>query len=416
MIAKDLKEAAGVLNPTKSLSTPEELIEFFVERPDSPLDNLKITLEDSTEHEKILFTGHRGSGKSTELNKLAIKLEDEFFIIKSSVSRHLDFHDLNYVDVVLSLGLELIQKLIERNVAINPDAKRTFEDFTKEISIGIEVEDKEGGGTDLGAGVDYMVFAADLTSKFKREHATRTAIRKNLGSRLNDLFTYLDILAREVEKNTGQRVLAIVEDLDKVDLTCGKTLFSGHSTSLVEPKFSIIYTFPIELCFEKEFKQIQNSFSRTEVLPNLKTHHKDDSLDDVGVGKLKEILIKRIDEGLFTSESLEMLAYNSGGVPRELIRLCGYARTDARQKAKTIIDEQSVNIAIHKVRMDYERQLKGTWMIPQLQSVRVSKWLVPLEQNKDLLQNLSALEYRNERVWYDVNPIILPLLTEDKTQ
>ena len=76
----------------------------------SPLEDLSILLQDTTDPQKILFSGHRGSGKSTELAKLTMELQDQFFIIHYSVKNILNLLDLTYEDVVLSIGLELFRE------------------------------------------------------------------------------------------------------------------------------------------------------------------------------------------------------------------------------------------------------------------------------------------------------------------
>ena len=47
MQAEDLRAALNILDPERPLKTSEELAAFFVSRPDSPLEDLKILLEDT---------------------------------------------------------------------------------------------------------------------------------------------------------------------------------------------------------------------------------------------------------------------------------------------------------------------------------------------------------------------------------
>lgn len=110
MKATDLRGALNILDPERPLRTDEELKDWFVARPDSPIDELRILLEDTNEPQTVLFTGHRGSGKTSELAKLGQQLGDEFFIVHYSVKSILNLFDLSYVDVVLSLGLQLIRE------------------------------------------------------------------------------------------------------------------------------------------------------------------------------------------------------------------------------------------------------------------------------------------------------------------
>lgn len=47
-----------------------------------------------------------------------------------------------------------------------------------------------------------------------------------------------------------------------------------------------------------------------------------------------------------------------------------------------------------------------------LRTVHADKSINNDEAHRDLLHNLSVLEYRNGSVWYDVNPLVLPLLED----
>ena len=118
MKATDLRGALNVLDPERPLETDEDLRDLFVERPDSPIDELAMLLEGTDRPQKILFTGHRGSGKSTELARLSQRLRDEFFIVRYSVKSVLNLFDLTHVDVVLSLALELIKQATAKEVGI----------------------------------------------------------------------------------------------------------------------------------------------------------------------------------------------------------------------------------------------------------------------------------------------------------
>jgi tetratricopeptide (TPR) repeat protein len=109
----------------------------------SPLEDLSILLQDTTDPQKVLFTGHRGSGKSTELAKLTQGLREQFFIIHYSIKSILNLFDLNYVDVVLSLGLELIREATAQKVKVNEEVLRHILDFTKEITREVETGVKE---------------------------------------------------------------------------------------------------------------------------------------------------------------------------------------------------------------------------------------------------------------------------------
>ena len=91
----------------------QALEDYYVERPHAPLQPMKAYLRAADQHVKVLFGGHRGSGKSTELARLAEDLKDEFFVVPFS-ARSLNLEDLNYVDVVLGCAGALFRRVTEQ--------------------------------------------------------------------------------------------------------------------------------------------------------------------------------------------------------------------------------------------------------------------------------------------------------------
>jgi hypothetical protein len=126
---------------------------------------------------------------------------------------------------------------------------------------------------------------------------------------------------------------------------------------------------------------------------------------------LEQIITKRLDNSLLEKKALELLTKNSGGLPRELIYLTRLAWIQAILTKQSIITKDAVEKAILNRRRDFQLQLTTEW-IELLRGVQKAQWLEPKEENQPLLENLSVLEYRNNDPWYDVHPLVEPLLKE----
>ena len=409
MKAADLRQALNFLDPERSLQTPEQLRDWFVARPESPIDELAVLLEDTDDPQKVLFTGHRGSGKTTELAKLTERLGERFFIVHYSVKSVLNLFDLSYVDVVLSLGLELMRASTEEDgqAGVSEDVLEHILAFGKDITEEVEIGVTEGA--EIGAELNLLV--AKLSSKLGTEDTTRDIVREKVSHRISDLLESVDILSREVEKSTGRRVLMIVEDLDKTDLQTAKELFYQHARSLLAPPVCIIYTFPTALRHDNDFMQIQMNFPNTQVLPNLKVESRDGAPDPEGMACVREILTRRVEDDLFSEEGLTDLIGLSSGIPRELVALARQACLEARIKQKPRVEPDDVARAARRKRMDYQVLLTER-QLGLLRKVHDDKRVENDEEHGALLHNLSALEYRNHEVWHDVHPLVVPLLTQ----
>ena len=97
-IAKDLRKAHTNFDPMRPLSGDSK---FYVDRKNNPLVEMKWSLlNDNPVPQKILFSGHRGSGKSTELRKLTAdgEIKEKYFVVHYSINDILDPADLKYTD------------------------------------------------------------------------------------------------------------------------------------------------------------------------------------------------------------------------------------------------------------------------------------------------------------------------------
>ncbi len=65
---------------------------------------------------KVLFTGHVGSGKSAELNRLSERLGDDFFVVRLDVQESLNLADLEAVNILLGLLTALMRNAMAEKV------------------------------------------------------------------------------------------------------------------------------------------------------------------------------------------------------------------------------------------------------------------------------------------------------------
>jgi AAA ATPase domain len=410
--AHNLKDAYKNLDPTHPLS-PEESA-FFVERDHSQRhemgEELRFMLDAPGRYARFLFTGHRGSGKGTELNRLKQELENDFFVVLYSVTQKLDVRDLEYSDLVFSIGLGIVDTLKQNPALANktPDnLLKPIIDFFAEIYNEKAFEEK----TELG--VELKPSILNLLSAFARvgtERSSRTTVRKKISGSLRNLITAIDDLARYVERETKKKVLVIIEDLDKLDEKDARELFYEHGKTLSDIPLHLIYTFPISLRHSQDFMQIGALFKSFD-LPNIKTHARDNQPLDTGLKQLKEILTKRVAIGLFDTGALELLAEKSGGLVRHLILLASDATIQANLAKRTKINKQDVETAVAELRAEFSRVLTGDQKT-RLKAIQNSKSVDDIQDYQDLLFNLSLLEYRNgePKPWYDAHPIVQDLL------
>jgi hypothetical protein len=196
--AENLKEAYNNL-VVEPLETEEEFRDFYVERPEKappPIEELKDRIEISDRSEKYLFLGFRGSGKSTELNRLLDMIDPHRFLVVSySIRDRLNVSDFDFRDFFVSMASMIYDRAEVDGVKLNKDIEEDFKDFVKRIT---KVEEDEVSRS-RAAGIS-LTLAKVLLLKLGREAKTREYVRKELEMQISDLIQRLNWLIVDVDR------------------------------------------------------------------------------------------------------------------------------------------------------------------------------------------------------------------------
>ena len=400
-VAADLRGAISALDPARTLRGERELENFHVRRTTSPLTDMKLMLRHCERQQQCLFTGHRGSGKSTELARLAVDLEDEFEVVHFSIRTTTNMYDLQHVDLLLSMGLEVFKRASAHGPKFPREVLQKLMAFTQDVTRETEISVNDS--TEVASGL--QVFFAHLSAKLTTEEATRVTVRETVKHRVADLIELINLIAHTIESLTGKKLLLIVEDLDKLDLDTAKQLFYHYGSTLTAPKVTVIYTIPIALRHDNDFRHIQIQFVHVHTLPNFKVSTAAGDADAAGRAGLEEVLSRRVDKRLFQADALEKIIRLSGGLPVELLALAQLAVIEALKKERSDVDLESVNNAARRRRMDYQLLLSAD-QLKLIATVNKTKRIDNDDRHRGLLHNLSVLEYRNGSMWYDAHPLV----------
>ena len=220
---KDLSEALNRFDPLRPLQTSDELQNFFTARDHSPLEPLISYLRVLKQPAHLLLISHRGSGKSTELAKLASRMQNTFLVVNCRAGQVLNLNQVEPVDVVLACALSFLDAIAEENFIVRD---RSLNDLESWLRNNVEIETIKIKRADVNAsfGVSLKTFATDLSAKFSRESATRTMLRPRLKTIVSELVERVNQVVEFVEKN-HRPPLVLVEDLDKITLTDAQKVF-----------------------------------------------------------------------------------------------------------------------------------------------------------------------------------------------
>lgn len=165
---------------------------------------------------------------------------------------------------------------------------------------------------------------------------------------------------------------------------------------------NIIFTAPLSLKYEGGMIGKLDDL----VLPMIKLADRDETRCEAGWAVMRDILLKRADRTLFSSDDeINRLVEFSGGHPRELLRLLKLACELAEEN---FIDAKTVSQAVAQLASEYRRFLEPADydLLVALDANTVHAGND--ERTRKLLYNLSLLEY-NDGTWRRSHPVITTL-------
>jgi hypothetical protein len=359
----------------------------------------------------VLFFGHVGAGKTTELKFFAAKLQEtgHFLCVEIDVTDVLDRNNLQYADLLMAMANALLQALQDEGVAPPADALRQLENwFMEKVRTRAEVQEFTGeisAGASAEAGIPFL---AKLFTKFSTAFRANATYKDELRHVIRNTFTQLasafNHLIRGAEQALGKsiRVLFIVDGTDKLREEDRRRLFVEDAELLLTVEALAVYTAPIALKYEGG---LTGKLDADLVLPMIKLEDENGTRCEAGWRAMRAILLKRADRSLFSSEQdIDRLVEKSGGHPRELLRLLQYCCEFADDR----IDARVVEKSIAQLASEYRRLLEPDDYGRLAQIDRTTLDLGNDEKIRHLLYCLALLEYNNGG-WRRSHPVIRTL-------
>lgn len=366
----------------------------------------------------ILFTGHRGCGKSTELLRVSRYLHnpERYWVVHLDCLKKLDVNNLKYSDVLLALASTLLENL-EREENITLDSvhfKRLEAWYQEKIESHTEIKELAAeikAGADVKTGLPFLVnLFVQLTNKINIGSTYREELRRVVRNSYTEFAESFNTLIRAAEdklaeQGLGKRILFAVDGTDRLDREDATEFFieNVHQLKLIRSIF--IYCAPIHLLHSEN--QLSANFGQPFRVPMLKIKDKNENKIDEHFEVMRELVKKRVPEYFFDDDAtLNYLVGYSGGHPRDMLRLLNVAINQAEGE---MIDKESARKAVRQVANEYRRILNS-------QDYEI---LIQIDNNPDtpddytdeettrMLYNLVLLEY-NDYFWKS-HPLIRTL-------
>lgn len=380
-----------------------------------------------------LFSGNRGTGKTTELMRLAKMLNDlgcEVFYVDMAEYLNLTV-SIEITDFLISM-LGGFSEKIEERYGMNPGKTSFFERMANILQSEVKVE-----GIELGASASDIANKLSVSSKLKLslqqdptfKEKLQAGIRGHVARLVQEARSYVEQAIAEVRGKTAsdKKIVLIVDSVERLRgvgdskgvsevFRSVNTLFSGQADKLRFQSLHLVCTIPPYLSALSGSVAAHYSGGQIHMLPSVHVYEGCPETgavpvrSDEGLRAMLEIVNRRFPEWseFIICEQLLRLAASSGGDLRDFFRMVCLCMADALYEKSLPVTDKVLDSAESALRND----------MPLANDDRV--WLARIRRShKDELDSLSKLpdfarlsegkyilNYRNGDNWFDVHPLL----------
>lgn len=386
----------------------------------SPIQDIFDACNMPADRNSFLLLGHKGCGKSTELNKMSAELSQHGYKVKTiKCSMDLDLFNLVYSDLFILMGEALLAIADDIGCQINKEilfAMGTFWGENTEIREEIKIA---ANSTEAEIAVRIpkilrlvMEACVKIKGELRINEVTRKEHRQTISMRSSDWIRMLRQVADSItDKLQGNQPVIIFEDLDKLNPEEAWEVFYNYAAVLSGMSFPVIYTFPIGLSYDTRFSALEGYFI-TKTLPMIKIQTIEGERYREGINVIKEIIGKRAKSELFEPNVLDSLIQYTGGALRDLFSAINSSAKRAVRRESDIISAEDAEKALEELKTSLTRRIeKGDYDF-LINIYKGNKELI--EDKQMLLKSLQAsvvLEYNGKR-WHNVHPLVVRFFQE----
>lgn len=380
-----------------------------------PAESIRDQLLQHARPLKLFFSGHVGSGKSTQINKLAAdkQLQDAFSIIllriEGGQAPFLDAAQLLFLiaGVIFQFGLD--QKLLTENAKW----KRILLELDTQIYGPTGTVAKDGA---LAA--EFNLLLVKLRADLKVNEHSRRQFRELGETKQNLLIDLLKALTLDIEnslvaQSRHHSLLLLIDDLDKVRTPeQQKDIFNTNLSSLLALPFRVLLTVPTGVVFGPNRVEVRRALEHLYPLRVLvkapQSYDPERAFIPDSDTFFSKALHQRVEPGLFEDEAVRLATIYSGGVLRDFFRLLHTAVRVARNNGLDVVDRRALRAAIR----DERRRESAGLLAPDYAALLAIHQTHAMAKDEDrrYLDESRVLECYNDKTWYEVSPLLWKLL------
>jgi hypothetical protein len=414
------------------------------DRPLSPFEEIVASLDESFGMPRVLLTGTVGTGKTTELLRLAAARSHKEFVVFLNLERHFEdvvgdaaaLQQVSPWEVCFLAGVALLRSAEERLGFSFPerhlrelerawaDLAKSSQEVAQEPSLDVVQLSKSmavlassalptavGGpaGAAVGTGLSVLGAVADA-AKWSLPFGLKKKSLPDQDAQVQTLLRCVNVLIGLVQQRAS-KVLLIIDGLDRIEsFERAKELFLD-SQMIGQLACRVVLCGPFALRRDGAIANVR-SFSDVPPLVNVPVlSHEDPTRPGPGIGFFRDLFALRVADlgapDLVPPDLLDRLAYYSGGRAREFVifirRLAQLAhRADAATATAEIADK-----VLEERRLRREMGLhRGHIRVLEEVLADPSHRLPEDELAGKLLTTGALLPYPDGSEWYYPHPLL----------
>jgi len=369
-----------------------------------------------------LFSGFRGTGKSTELLRLRKQLTARgFVVVLCDMRKYLNLSTpIDISDFLLSAAGAVSDALAEDPDLLGQEVAgrgywQRFSDFLHRIEFTI-------GGVQATGQDDNS--SSTLKVGLKQDPSFREVLQKrmkgHIGALVHDVRAFMADCVQAVQRKHGNdtNLVILFDSIEQIRGTSHndsavfrsvETLFANHADKLRFPDMHVVYTVPPWLKIRSP--GVNQLYDGGFLLPCVKVREQDGSISQPGIVELRKLVRQRGDwTRVFANESdLDHVLLKTGGYLRDLFRALQGILMRAADQGKLPVDRKAIDLELDMLRNGYLpiANADATWLAKIARSHEAE--LPQHAELPDLSRYFDThllLCYRNGKEWYDIHPLI----------
>jgi len=381
--------------------------------------------ETQQDYAHIALAGHRGCGKSTELQRVCAYARREGYLPLYAVVTNLTSEtEFGFADLFLIMMRMVVDGFVAEKLPA-PSGERIDEVLAwfatvtsvEADEVGYSVEAKAGAGVDTSTPWFKLVnLLFSLTGQLKAEGSRRKEVTETVEKYPDQLRANLNRLLDEARAQAAGRypkgLLFVLDNIDRYSPLVVDSALLKHAELFKSIHAHLIFTVPISLLYNPPDETVEDRFDTT-TLPMVPVFLRAQRTaeeatpqpDPTAVQRMVEAIHLRVPAALFADPALPAeLARLSGGCPRDLMHML---KESLLKSSGPLLDDRAVRRGVNAVRNEFERKITRPQYAVLAETHRTGT-IEPDETGRTLLFRRSALEYLDADAdrWIGVHPLL----------